>query len=299
MLHVMEIERFATKDGPGIRTVVFLKGCPLHCPWCANPESQRDKPELMFFANKCVGCGGCAAACPHGARSLVNGKSVTDFSKCMLCGRCVTSCPQSALKLSGTEMTEEEVLAEVLRDKDYYDASGGGLTVSGGEPLRQAAGVKTLFTLAKQSGISTAVETCGMFPTEALDQLSGLIDLFLFDVKSGNPGKLKEVTGADLHLVKRNLGRAVQSGAEVIARVPVIPGFNHDEASMREIMEVITAVGVTKMDLLPYHTLGKNKYAALLREYPMGDVGMLKKTDLEPWKELVKEYGIAAAISGN
>lgn len=298
MLNIMEIERFATKDGPGIRTVVFLKGCPLHCPWCANPESQRPEPQLLFFASHCVGCGGCVVACPQAARKLEAGKTVADASRCAVCGRCAAICPQNALKLSGQETEEEIILAEVLRDRDYYDASGGGLTVSGGEPLRQAAGVKRLFTLAKEAGIATAVETCGVFRTEALDELSGLVDLFLFDVKSGNPEKLKRVTGADLELVKCNLRKAVETAKDVIARVPVIPGFNHDEVSIREILTEIREAGVSKVDFLPYHTLGKHKYAALSREYPMGEQKMLTKDDLELWRKMAKEYGIAVMENG-
>lgn len=296
MLNVMEIERFATKDGPGIRTVVFLKGCPLHCPWCANPESQRVESQMLNFRNKCVGCGMCVDVCPNGARTLADGKSVWNAEKCTLCGACVTACARKAMQISGQEMSIQEILAEVQKDKDYYIASGGGLTVSGGEPLRQAAGVAALFWQAHEKGISTAVETCGVFATSSLDLLHGLADLFLFDIKSGNAEKLKEVTGADLALIRTNLRRAVESGAEVIARVPVIPGFNHEELSMREIMELARECGVTQMDLLPYHTLGKNKYAALGREYPMGDVSMLKKSELEPWKALAEEYGITAHI---
>lgn len=299
LLRVMEVERFATKDGPGIRTTVFLKGCPLHCPWCANPESQRAETQLLWFEGRCTACGACVAACPRGARTIVpGGKPVLDRTLCAVCGACVQACGQNALRLCGGQRTPSSLLAEVARDQDYYQASGGGVTVSGGEPFAQPEGLGAFLALCKSAGLSTAVETCGAFSAEAWDACATKPDLFLFDVKHAEAARLRAVTGGSLPLIRQNLARAAASGAEVVARVPVIPGFNHDEASMQGVFQLARDCGVGRVDLLPYHTLGKNKYAALGLDYPMGDGSMLREQDLLPWQQLARELGLAASIGG-
>ncbi len=298
-LRVMEVERFATRDGPGIRTTVFLKGCPLHCPWCANPESQRPEPQLLWFEGRCTACGACVSACSRGARAITSGeKPLMDRALCAVCGACVHACGQNALRLCGEERTPSDLLAEVVRDKDYYEASGGGVTVSGGEPFAQALGLGAFLDLCKSAGLSTAVETCGAFSAEAWDTCPTKPDLFLFDVKHADEARLRAVTGGDLPLIRQNLARAVASGAKVVARVPVIPGFNHDETSMRGIFQLVGSCGVGQVDLLPYHTLGKNKYAALGLQYAMGDGPMLHEQDLLPWQQIARDMGFAASTGG-
>ena len=189
-LRVMDVERFATKDGPGIRTTVFLKGCPLHCPWCANPESQSAVTQLLWFSNKCT-------ACEQGARSGRPGeKPRLDRAKCIACGACAAVCPAGALQISGTERTPASLLEEVLRDADYYETSGGGVTVSGGEPLTQPEALAEFLSLCKQHGLHTAAETCGAFTPAALETCAPYLDLFLFDLKSADSARLAEVTGA-------------------------------------------------------------------------------------------------------
>ena len=298
-LRVMDVERFATKDGPGIRTTLFLKGCPLHCPWCANPESQSAATQLLWFSNKCTACGGCLTACGQGARSGRPGeKPRLDRAKCVACGACAAVCPAGALQISGTERTPESLLEEVLRDADYYEASGGGVTVSGGEPLTQPEALAEFLSLCKQHGLHTAAETCGAFTPAALETCAPWLDLFLFDLKSADSARLAEVTGADLARVTANLRRAVELGREVVVRVPVIPGFNHDEASMKGIFALALDCGAKRLDLLPYHTLGKNKYAALGRDYPLGDTPMLTKAEVEPWQQLACSMGLDARVGG-
>lgn len=298
-LRVMDVERFATKDGPGIRTTVFLKGCPLHCPWCANPESQSASTQLLWFEAKCTACGACVAACGQGARTGGPGqKPLLDRAKCLRCGACVEACPSGALQLSGADRTPASLLGEVLRDADYYAASGGGVTVSGGEPLTQPEALAEFLSLCKEHGLHTAVETCGAFAPAALERCAPWLDLFLFDVKSADARRLAEVTGADLAAVTANLRRAVALGREVVARVPVIPGFNHDEASMRAIFALARDCGVGRLDLLPYHTLGKNKYAALGRAYALGDTPMLTRAEVQPWQQLAVSLGLDARVGG-
>lgn len=299
-LNVMEIERFAVQDGPGIRTTMFLKGCAMHCPWCANPESQPAAPVLLHDAGKCLRCGGCAACCPVGAvRWQPAQLPVFDRARCTACGVCCARCPGGALELCGRQMSAQEIAKIVLRDRDYYRDSGGGVTFSGGEALLQAPALAPLLALLRAQGVALAVETCGQFLPQALKtvQAAGGFDLFLFDVKHADPKTLARVTGGDAGQIIANLDAAVQSGARVIARVPVIPGFNHDRGAMAQIFRLCAAHGVREADLLPYHTLGRGKYARLGRSYDWPGA-MLQREDLQPWAALAAEYGVRARIGG-
>lgn len=297
-LLVMELERFAVQDGPGIRTAVFLKGCDLRCPWCANPESQRCAVQMMHDSNKCVGCGVCAAACHNGAVTIAHGGvPIFERAKCVVCGECGRVCPLGAIEYSGRWKEPKQIIETVLRDRDYYAASGGGLTLSGGEPLLWGATLLPLLTLCGENDISVAVETCGQFPTEVLPNVLPFLRLFLFDIKHANAQRLKRVTGGDLKIILKNLDAAVASGIPVIARVPVIPGFNHTEAEMCAILRLVQRHGVKKVELLPYHTLGKNKYAKLGVPYTL-DSPMLSPHDLEPYRALGGALGLAVEIGG-
>jgi len=279
-LQVLEIERFALHDGPGIRTTVFLKGCPLCCPWCANPESQKAERQLMYFENKCKSCGECAGVCPAGAISGVQGRPVFNRGRCTSCGTCAGQCPNEAIDFFGRLMTPDDILAVVMRDKDYYEYAGGGVTVSGGEPLVQADGTNELLKMAKLEGLHTALDTCGEASATVLEASLKNMDLILFDLKHDNADTLKKITGADLGLILDNLTRAVRSGREVIARVPVIPGFNYDTKTLSGILKLAKSCGVRKANLLPYHTLGKSKYARLGRAYTWDGYGMLGKDEV-------------------
>ena len=270
-LLVVDIQRFALHDGPGIRSTVFLKGCPLHCPWCANPESQSSNRQLMFFENKCVACGECAKECAGQCPGECPGEfpAITcnighpsfDRELCRLCGSCAEKCLHEAIEYSGQIMKIEDILNIIMKDKDYYDFTGGGITVSGGEPFVQAEQMMLLLKMAKANGLHTALESCGHVPPEVFTSALKYTDLLLFDMKHVDAEILQSVCGADLSLILENLKSAVSAGCEVIARIPVIPGFNND--SIDDILRMAKDFGVRQTQLLPYHQLGKNKYTQL------------------------------------
>lgn len=298
-LKILEIERFAIHDGQGIRTTVFLQGCPLFCPWCANPESQKLKRQLRYMEHKCVMCGTCARVCPHGAVTMQEGRPVFDRDRCVVCGTCGRHCPAGAIQYAGEGMDVKDILETVLRDKDYYDATNGGLTVSGGEPFVQFEGFLELLKQAKAAGLNTAVETTGNVSEEKFIEAEPYIDTFLFDIKHCDADKLKNVAGGDLPLILKNLAYAVSKGAErVIARVPVIPGFNFDEKSLRGIFELVKRYGVKTVHLLPYHTLGRRKYEQLGWKYTMDDAKMISKEELTPYQEMGERMGLMVQIGG-
>ena len=269
--HIYSIQHFCTHDGPGIRTVVFFKGCQLNCGWCANPESQSFQNELGFFRDKCRMCGACQAACNQGAIDIRSERRV-NLSLCTLCGRCAEACPYDAYKLFGEYQTCEQLLERVLRDRPFYRKSGGGVTVSGGEPTLQMAFLVGFFHALKREGISTALETNGCFPEEKLDRLVPCTDIFLYDIKHMDSATHERFTGVPNEQILQNICKlAIQYRADVIMRMPVIPGFNDDDDNLkatarfaRRLSEEGTLKGV---HLLAFHNMASNKYEALQRNY--------------------------------
>ena len=290
-LHVMEIERFALHDGPGIRTTVFLQGCPLRCPWCANPESKWIGKRLMYLQKRCVGCGRCVKTCPNGCIAMHDGRPQFDRAYCKACGLCASACPAQALRISGRAMETKEILAVLLRDRSYYLHTGGGITVSGGEPFVQAGGLAELLSLCKAEGLHTAVETTGNVPARDLLAGAPFINLFLYDIKHTDAERFASVTGGDLPLVLANL--SLLPPAKVVLRVPVIPGFNDDEPTLRSIFALALERGIRRLDLLPYHTLGTGKYQQLGLRYPYGDQPALTRKDLAKFRALGESLGLS------
>lgn len=298
-LVVMEIERFAIHDGPGIRTTVFLKGCPLRCKWCANPESQNIQVQLLYNAKKCVGCGACFRACKSEAISFEGGRPIFHRDKCHLCKSCEEVCMTNAIRFSGKLMHIDEIVDIVLKDLDYYKSSDGGVTISGGEPFFQFSGFMALLKKCKEKGLHTAVETCGQYPTEQLKMAEPFIDLYLFDLKHLNPHKLFEYTGGDLKQILNNV-RYISNidPGKIIIRVPVIPGFNFDKESLNAIFNVAYAYGILNVHLLPYHTLGIDKYEQLGLTYDLEATKSLTKEELSIYKKCGEKKGLKIQIGG-
>ncbi len=261
---VFDVQRFSIHDGPGIRTVVFLKGCPLRCDWCANPESQLGGPQIAWFESLCAVCGRCAEACPHGAIRIEDGRVSTDRRLCAACGECAVVCARGARRLMGREMTVAEVLAEVGRDAVFFRRSGGGVTFSGGEPLAQAEFVLECLQRCRRWGYHTTVETCGQVRWEDLRAAAEVVDLFLYDLKQIDSARHRELTGQGNELIVDNLERLLESGAAVTVRMPVVPGANDDPESLMGLAEFVAGhPEIRSVELLPYHPLGRHKYDAL------------------------------------
>lgn len=296
MINVFNIEKFATHDGPGIRTTIFLKGCPLHCPWCANPESWSIQPVLMYDARKCQHCLRCVNNCPMHALSLENGFSYLK-DKCIHCHQCEQTCLSEAISFAGKEMEIEEIVKEVLKDKDYFENSQGGVTISGGEPFLQFENFLKLIKQLKKEGLHVAVETTGNYVQDYLKKALPYIDLFLFDIKHINEKKLKEITGGNLKVIMNNFKYLLSKAPEkVVMRVPVIPGFNDDV--IYDIIDLASFLNVQEINLLPYHSLGKNKWEQLQKEYFNNDLKMMNKEELEKYQHYVENQPIKLKIGG-
>ncbi len=268
---VLNIQRYCLHDGPGIRTTVFLKGCPLRCAWCHNPESQASHPELMYFSSLCVGCGRCAEVCPAGCHVFSeDGLHRYHPESCVGCGRCAEVCLSKALELKGREMTASEVLAEVMKDASFFENSGGGMTVSGGEPLFQPDFLLELLQDAKARGLHTAIETSGFGKAEELRRIAPYVDLFLYDDKLTDPELHRRWTGGAQEVVLQNLELLNELGAKVILRCPIIPGVNDQEEHYRGIEALAASLeAVIGVEYEPYHDYGRSKAEALGRRYRM------------------------------
>ena len=272
---IFNIQKYSVHDGPGIRTTVFLKGCPLRCRWCSNPESQLLRPELAFSPHKCLGtdkCQWCIKACPNDAiRPSANGYIEFDADKCVQCHSCAKACPAGALVVHGEEMTVAQVIAKVEEDSMFYARSGGGMTLSGGEPFMQSEFALALFKTAKKHRINTCVETCGMCDTEVLVEAAGYLDTLIYDVKCMDPELHKANTGVSNEKILANLKtvREAHPDLSILVRTPVIPGFNDTEEEIAAICDFLVTLPGVKYELLPYHKMGKPKYESLGRPFPM------------------------------
>lgn len=253
--YLFDIERNSFVDGPGIRTTVFFKGCNLKCAWCHNPESQSFQPQMMFYRDKCTGCGKCKEVCPY------------HLEKCDLCGKCTFYCPVDARKVCGRKYTADEVLAEVVKDKSFYETSGGGVTFSGGECMLQIDFLLELLKKCKENGIHTAVDTAGHLPFENFEKIVPYTDLFLYDIKCFNTQQHKKYVGVGNELILANLRRLFETGVPIWIRIPIIPGVNDNAEEIKQIKSFLDMCGKPeKIELLPYHAMGENKYYAIGKE---------------------------------
>jgi pyruvate formate lyase activating enzyme len=264
---VFDIQRFSVHDGPGIRTLVFLKGCSLKCEWCANPESQAATPELLFDPARCIACENCLLLCMHGALTKEGERILFEPKRCIGCGACAQKCYAEARVLKGRKMTVEAVVAEVLKDEAFYAESGGGVTLSGGEPLEQPDFSERILKSCKNLALHTAVETAGHVLWSSFEKIIPFTDLFLFDIKHTDPDKLKKFTKGDAARIQQNLKKLVMSAKPIIVRTPVIPGFNDSLEEIQKIARLVKTLGIKELHMLPYHRYGQSKYSLMGRKY--------------------------------
>ncbi len=284
---IFNIQRFCTDDGPGIRTTVFLKGCPLRCIWCHNPESQALSGEILLDAGKCIRCGRCASVCQSGCHSVGNDHSF-DRSDCIACGACVKACPTKALELCGAAISVEQAYGEIVKDRIFYETSGGGVTVSGGEPLFQAEFTAELLQKCKENQIHTAIETCGFANEASLLSVIAHCDLILFDIKDTDPELHKRNTGVSLTPILRNLELINRHKIPFIIRAPIIPTLNDRESHLKALKSICDSMEYCQgIQIMPYHKIGSHKYQMLNRSYACKNVEEPSEETVKAWSDMI------------
>lgn len=293
--HVFDIQRFSIHDGPGIRTVVFLKGCNLKCPWCQNPESIGLRPEMAFYADRCENGLECLAACPEDA--IVTGDvHRIDTVRCTACGKCAEACVSGALQLIGRAAEHHRVMEEVLRDRDYYRRSGGGVTFSGGEPTLHADFVLGLLKACKAEGIHTNIETNGYFSWAKVEPMLPYLDLIYFDIKTADPEAGRNMLGGDADRILENARRLHSLGAPVQFRIPLIPGHTATQANVHGIIAALQAIGIGKVHLLPYHSMGEAKADRICSPLPRLNEKPLTREHLDSIQHVFQEQGMETVL---
>lgn len=289
----LNIKRFEIHDGDGLRTTLFLKGCPLRCKWCHNPESLSKKSELGYYAHKCINCGKCAEVCPTGAHDMLSGTHHFDREKCIACGKCADVCLGDALVFYGKKVTPKEILPKLLEDREFYETSGGGVTISGGEPLLQADFTAELLRLLKEEGINTAVDTCLFAPRESLDKVIPYADTFLVDVKAFDSALHKELTSQPNELIHDNIRYLSSIGKPMEIRIPYVPGKNSGE--IEKIAEFLATLKTVKgVRVLPYHNLSGTKYDSLEITYTLSNdtTPQPEKDEVEAARKIIEAHGV-------
>ena len=294
---IYNIQRFSLHDGPGVRTTVFLKGCPLRCVWCHNPESQRIRPQLSLFDARCLRCGECLTVCE--CHRVADGVHTVDFAACGACGRCASHCAAGALEMLGQETSADEAAQEALRDLPFYETSGGGVTLSGGEPTMQAEFAAEILRQVRAGGAHTALETCGHAPWRSFERLLPHLDMVLYDVKQMDAEKHRAYTGVDNTLILDNLRRLCSRDvrAEIVVRTPVIPGYNDQPENFAALADFLRGLERTpRVELLPYNELAGSKYPRLGMTYTPGEMKGEDGTPPEALCAILQSAGLAARV---
>ncbi len=290
---VTEIQRFSIHDGPGIRTTVFLKGCNMRCAWCHNPETLAFSPQLQVFLDKCIGCGVCFRICPNNVHEMIEGKRVLHRERCTSCGACTEQCYAEALMMAGRETTVDEVLEEVLSDRDFYTHSGGGITLSGGEPACQAAFAYALLQRSKEEKIHTSIETNLSMPWQNYEALLPVTDLIMADIKTMNESLHKEWTGISNLTILENIRNISHHTTPIIIRTPIIPGINDTPEEISAIAAFLAGIHhLQYYELMPYHPLGTGKYESLGMPYRLPDVKAPASEHLKDLADIARMHGI-------
>jgi len=294
---IFDIQTFSLHDGPGIRTTVFLKGCTLRCQWCSNPEGFDSKPTLSYQLKKCTQCLECVEKCPTGALTSQNGKLVVQHKKCNGCGECIESCQTQALKLYGYHADAQEIINLVQKDKSYFDKSGGGITLSGGEVMRQAEFTREILQLAKQAEIHTCIETCGFGKQDDYASILPLVDIFLFDYKLTDPKEHKKYTGQSNKLILENLKFICSSRAKIILRLPVIPKINDNIEHFKAVIALSNKYeNIEKVEIMPYHNWGEHKYREIGLSLPEIEAESATDQEIANWESTFIEMGCKKLI---
>ena len=295
---IFNIQKFCVHDGPGIRTTVFFKGCPLRCAWCHNPESQHFRQELLYNAEKCTLCGNCQQQCEQGAITISQGSLKQDYNKCNTCEKCLDSCLQSAREIAGRAYTLQEVMKEIEKDRAFYEQSGGGVTLSGGEPLCQIEFVSELIKSCKRRGISVAVDTCGYVPFSNFASIMADADLFLYDLKLMPQQQHKQYTGVNNRLILENLQKLAAGGANIQLRLPLIEGVNINNEHINEVINFTRGLNISLVNLLPYHDIHRSKYSRLARPYAHHFMASPSEEKLQEIKALLEAHQFKVKIGG-
>ncbi|MBR2503920.1 MAG: glycyl-radical enzyme activating protein [Oscillospiraceae bacterium] len=280
--YVFNVQKYSIHDGDGIRTTIFFKGCPINCAWCHNPESQRFDKELLYFKDRCTGCGKCVQRCPNGANTIVDGKAELDRSKCNACGICADWCITQARDIAGKEYTVKELVKEAEKDRQFYEESGGGITLSGGEVMSQDMDyIEQLCKILHNKGYSVNIDTCGYAPYEDYKRILPYVDTFLYDIKAMDKETHEKFIGVDNTLILENLKKLSADGARINIRIPTVVGVNATEEFMNDVVNFLKGnnISVAQVNLLPYHNTGKHKYSKLDREYDTE--GLMEKPSAE------------------